>query len=315
MLRCSSNSCFLDSLLMVLLRNPSEFVRENLLGRDESDLSRELRSMQEHLQRDSAEITTSDAVRKLLPSSSAYESFDDGEAHECVEVLRQLLAHFECPDAMTTVTVCSIQCPRGCWYQRCRPVLRQEPPVWVVHCDQLRQCRGQPAHMDDLLTSCEHDTLDQPLELSEADLREVRECSCSGAPPLGFSSYRTRRTLCRIQEVRSDTLFVDIRRTYIDPATMREMRLMTPVSLSAELSAGGKTFELEGMVVHAMMHYVCIVREGDRWLLLDDQKPERPQSLSWRDIESNLSLLGHVVLVCYVSKKGPHLELNDGGGV
>ena len=316
MLRWSANSCFLDSLLLLLLKQPSRYVREHMLSSDDP-LSHEMARVERHIAEGGMSTMTSDRVRELLPRSSTFESFNDGQPHECSEVLLQLLAHFRCPDTLETTSVCSVLSPDdGAWYQRRAPERRAEAPVWVVSAAQLlspaQRLPGSDTPADgsvdmaDLLVLREQEQLDEPVRLDPEDRAEIARCCAPGGPGPAFESYTTRRLVKSTSRLsdRGDIFFVDIRRTFLHPRTFREMRASTPVRVAERIELAGRELCLGGLVIHAMQHYVVIVRDGSEWVLLDDQHPDRRERLTWAQLQKNTPLMRHVVLLSYVVPLG-----------
>ena len=300
MLRWSRNSCFLDSLLLVLLREaPSRYVQQHLLDPPASELAAALRRVRRHLAAGRGTIT-SDAVRALLPAAGGYDSFDDGQPHDSSEVLRQLLQHFGCPDTLETVSLRSVRDPgTGCWHQRTVPTVQAEAPLWIVAADQL----PQTTEVTDLnLVLRDEQKLDTPVLLSATDRREMMEACLPEQRPPRFDRYREFRTLRSIRALGGDHLFVDLRRTRLHPTTMQEVRTITPVRPPATLElAGGQVLELDGVVLHCAMHYLAVVRcrRDGMWDLLDDQHPEQCRRLTLQQLQSDKALLCHMVLLSY----------------
>ena len=305
MLRWSRNSCFLDSLLVLLLRKPSRYIKQHILEKEKTPLVEALNDMARHIQAGEG-VRTSDEVRKCLPSGNGYESFDDGRPHECSEVLQCLLTHFGCLDTLKTVTITSVQGQKGgCWLQRRAPVERREAPVWVVPADQLIRVQresgaGVAVPLERLCALLDHQDLDEPLVLTDEDRAEMDAFSAAGA---GLLSYTAKRSIRSIAELHGDVLFVDLRRTFLHSGTMQELRTSTPVMPPRVWKVGGRTLRLEGMVLHTMMHYVTIVRqdgEGENWVLMDDRAPGLGQVSKWEKLESDRLLQGHIVMLCYL---------------
>ena len=302
MLRWSRNSCFLDSLLLVLLREaPSRYVQRHLLDPPASELAAALRQVRAHLAAGCGTMT-SDAVRALLPAAGGYESFDDGQAHDSSEVLQQLLQHFGCPDTLETFTLRSVRDPAtGAWHQRCRPSVAAQAPLWVVAAEQL----PHTAELADLgLALREDQRLETPVELTEEDRREMAEALAGDnealSPVRAYSEFRVMRSM-RALVGGGDHLFVDLRRTRLHPVTLREVRTLTPVRPPLTLELGGQELALSGMILHGAMHYLALVRcrKDGMWDLLDDQHPDQRRRFTAEQMLSEKALLCHVVLLSY----------------
>lgn len=282
-----ANSCFVDSLLLLLLHRPSRFVNRHLLRPCPA-----LREVARHIHTGSAPATCAVYRATLDANNTSFERFNDGRARDISELLQHVLAHT--PDVLDVRHESFVHHDEEQrWVRRALPHDTRERGVWTIPPETL--ARKQVLTVAALLHLEEHARFDAPHVFDAEDRDELAAANDAGSIPAQYTKRKAHRIL---RGVGSDLLLFDVRRTMMDERG-HVIRVTTALLPDRMLLIQNQAFHLTGIVIHICHHYVTAIYRAAKWWLFDDKADEPREIGGYQQLLQNMAIVQNSVLYCY----------------